>query len=157
MFTIYCCIAIQTWLLLKLQEGKLIALGFHAEKEVCQHSHSSDPVLVHTIHCNILSYAIYIVREVIMKSQPCSQPFLPSFWQDKWQKLASNKLGLNFCSLQWSHPQIEILTPTITCMCVWKVSWFSSLRHAAAPRGAPGSSPWPVEHNSAKSTPLDVP
>jgi len=34
----------------------LIALGFHTEKEVFQCSHSSDPVLVHTIcaiHCNI--------------------------------------------------------------------------------------------------------
>jgi len=39
-----------------------IALGFHTEKEVCQHSHSSDPVPVHTIwaiHCNILPYTIY--------------------------------------------------------------------------------------------------
>ena len=38
---------------------RLIALGFHTEKEVCQHSHSSDSVPVHTIHwqyialCNI--------------------------------------------------------------------------------------------------------
>jgi len=38
---------------------RLIALGFHAEKEVCQHSHSSDPVPVHTIYCNILPYAIF--------------------------------------------------------------------------------------------------
>ena len=36
---------------------RLIALGFHTEKEVCQHSHSSDPVPVHTIytiHCSTL-------------------------------------------------------------------------------------------------------
>jgi len=41
---------------------RLIALGFHKEKEVCQHSHSSDPVPVHTIRaicCSILLYAIY--------------------------------------------------------------------------------------------------
>ena len=34
----------------------LIALGFHTKKKVFQHSHSSDPVLVHTIraiHCSI--------------------------------------------------------------------------------------------------------
>ena len=40
----------------------LIALGFHTEKEACQHSHSSDPVPVHTIctiHCNILPYTIH--------------------------------------------------------------------------------------------------
>jgi len=40
----------------------LIVLGFHKEKEVCQHSHSSDLVPAHTIHaicCNILLYAIY--------------------------------------------------------------------------------------------------
>jgi len=46
---------------------KLIALGFHKEKEVCQHSHFSDLVLVHTIHaicCNILLYAIYWYVEV---------------------------------------------------------------------------------------------
>ena len=29
---------------------RLIALGFHTEKEVCQHLHSVDPVPVHTIH-----------------------------------------------------------------------------------------------------------
>jgi len=45
------------------------ALGFHTEKEVCQHSHSSDPVLVHTIHAihsNILllPYPIYWYVEV---------------------------------------------------------------------------------------------
>ena len=37
------------------------------KKKVCQHSHSSDPVLVHTIHtihCNILPYAIYRYIEV---------------------------------------------------------------------------------------------
>ena len=41
---------------------RLIALGFHKEKEVCQHSHSGDLVPVYTIHaicCNILLYAIY--------------------------------------------------------------------------------------------------
>ena len=41
---------------------RLIASGFHTEKEVCQNSHSSDPVPVHTIraiHCNILPYTIY--------------------------------------------------------------------------------------------------
>jgi len=41
---------------------RLIALGFHTEKDVCQHLHSSDPVSVHTIrtiHCNIVPYAIY--------------------------------------------------------------------------------------------------
>jgi len=41
---------------------RLIALGFHIEKEVCQQSYFSDPVSVHTIrtiHCNILPYAIY--------------------------------------------------------------------------------------------------
>ena len=46
---------------------RLIALGFHKEKEVCQHSHSSVPVLVHTIqaiHCNILPYAIHRYVEV---------------------------------------------------------------------------------------------
>ena len=35
---------------------RLIALSFHKEREVCQHSHSSDPVPVHTICaicCNI--------------------------------------------------------------------------------------------------------
>ena len=37
---------------------KLIALGFHREKEICQHSHSSDPVTVCTIHCYILPYTI---------------------------------------------------------------------------------------------------
>jgi len=40
---------------------KWIALGFNKEKEVCQHSHSSDQVPVHTIHaacCNILFYTI---------------------------------------------------------------------------------------------------
>ena len=35
---------------------RLIAWGFHTEKEVCQHSHSSDPVPVHTIHANTLQY-----------------------------------------------------------------------------------------------------
>ena len=46
---------------------RLIALGFHTEKEVCQHSHSSDPVPVHTIRAicyNILLYAIYWCVEV---------------------------------------------------------------------------------------------
>ena len=41
---------------------KFIALGFHKEKVVYQHSHSSDPVPVHTIRaicCNTLLYAIY--------------------------------------------------------------------------------------------------
>ena len=45
---------------------RLIALGFHKEKEVCQHSHSSDPVPVHTIRaicCNILLYAIYVALQ----------------------------------------------------------------------------------------------
>ena len=40
---------------------RIISLGFHKETEVCQHSHSSDPVPIHTIHaicCNILLYAI---------------------------------------------------------------------------------------------------
>jgi len=50
------------WLLLKPVTGRasihstsvkstrrLNASGFHTEKEVCQHSHSSDPVLVHTV------------------------------------------------------------------------------------------------------------
>jgi len=35
-----------------------IALGFSQSKKVCQHSHSSDPVPVHTMH-TILLYAIY--------------------------------------------------------------------------------------------------
>ena len=38
---------------------RLIGLGSHTEKEVFQHSHSSDPVPVHTvhiIHSNILPY-----------------------------------------------------------------------------------------------------
>ena len=41
---------------------RLIGLGSHTEKEVFQHSHSSDPVPVHTvhiIHSNILPYWIY--------------------------------------------------------------------------------------------------
>jgi len=46
---------------LKTTRG-LIALGFHAEKEVCQHSHSSDPVPVHTIRCNILPYTIIYIN-----------------------------------------------------------------------------------------------
>ena len=47
---------------------RLIALGFHKEKEVCQHSHSSDPVPVHmvcAICCNIIVlYTIYWYVEV---------------------------------------------------------------------------------------------
>ena len=46
---------------------KLIALGFHTEKGVSQHSHSRDPVpvhIIHAIHCNILPYAIYRYVEV---------------------------------------------------------------------------------------------
>jgi len=38
---------------------RLIALGFHKEREVCQHSHSSDPVPVHTI-CAIYCSMQYI-------------------------------------------------------------------------------------------------
>jgi len=41
---------------------RLNALGFYTEKEVCQHSHASDPVPVHTIRaicCSILLYTIY--------------------------------------------------------------------------------------------------
>ena len=57
--------------LLKLQEGCIVALaiGFHTEKEVCQHPHSSDPVPVHTIReirCSILPYTIYRHVEVIV-------------------------------------------------------------------------------------------
>ena len=55
--------------LLKLQEGCIVALGFHTEKEVCQHPHSSDPVPVHTIRairCSILPYTIYLYVEVIV-------------------------------------------------------------------------------------------
>ena len=37
---------------------RLIALGFSQSKKVCQHSHSSDPVPVHTMR-TILLYAIY--------------------------------------------------------------------------------------------------
>ena len=46
---------------------RLIALGFRKENEVCQHSHFSDPVPVHTIRaiCRyILPYAIYWYVEV---------------------------------------------------------------------------------------------
>ena len=47
---------------------RLIALGFHKEKEVCQHSHSGDPVPVHmvcAICCNIIIlYTIYWYVEV---------------------------------------------------------------------------------------------
>ena len=46
---------------------RLIAFGFHKEKDVCQHSHSSDPVQVHiicAICCKILLYAIYWYIEV---------------------------------------------------------------------------------------------
>ena len=42
---------------------RLTALGFHKEKEVCQHSHSSDPVPVHTIH------AIYCSTQYIGMSK----------------------------------------------------------------------------------------
>ena len=35
---------------------RLIAWGFHTEKEVCQHSHSSDPVPVHIYMRNMLQY-----------------------------------------------------------------------------------------------------
>jgi len=43
---------------------RLFALGSHTEKEVCQHSHSSDPVPVHTIraiHCNTYTYIAYTI------------------------------------------------------------------------------------------------
>ena len=35
---------------------RIIALGFHKQKEVCQHSHSSDPVPVHIYMRNMLQY-----------------------------------------------------------------------------------------------------
>jgi len=68
----YCTqdITILMWLLLQVYVQQVLnykKVNCHTEKEVCQHSHSSDPVLVHTIHtvhCNILPYAIYIYVEV---------------------------------------------------------------------------------------------
>jgi len=42
---------------------RLIALGFHKEKEVCQHSHSSDPVPIYTIR------AIYCSTQYIGMSK----------------------------------------------------------------------------------------
>ena len=43
---------------------RLIALGFHTEKEVCQHLHSNDPVRVHTVRSNVMPFAIYEYVEV---------------------------------------------------------------------------------------------
>jgi len=57
---------------------RLIALGFHKEKEVCQHSHSSDPVSVLMICCNILLYAIYwYVKASVLNLSYCN---VATYW-----------------------------------------------------------------------------
>jgi len=51
---------------------RLIALGFHTEK-VCQHSHSSDPVPVHTI-CTIYTATYRGLQGPCQQKHSCNSP-----------------------------------------------------------------------------------
>jgi len=51
----------------------LIILGFHKEKEVCQHSHSSDPSSGLHNTCNMLQYNFIALHNILVCQIKCTE------------------------------------------------------------------------------------